>query len=362
MSFAGEILTSKAFVGPILRMPIKQPGDRLISFPSSSLVLTGLLSIFLFQVERMGAAEPRTYAEQLGWPKGSRVLIFHSDDLGMSYDSVVGTIEAIQQGIVTSASAMMPCPWIPKWNQFLKENPEFDNGLHLTLTSEWNQYRWGPVSGANQVASLVDGEGCLWKSVPQVVAKATPDDVEREIRAQILKARRMGMPISHLDSHMGTLFATPQFLERYVKVGIEERIPIMIFGGHMTHLKSERGRSSSENELSQIRATAQRVWNAGLPVLDDLQSDLTGSTRGYQEKKAELTRRVKNMESGVTMIIVHCTRPSEIFPQISGSGPNRLSDLQVMIDPEIRKLIQQQGIVLTTWRELKKRRDEVRSE
>lgn len=300
---------------------------------------------------------PQTYAERLGWPKGTRAVIFHSDDLGMSHDSVVGTIEAIQRGLVNSASAMMPCSWIPKWNQFLKENPDFDNGLHLTLTSEWTQYRWGPVAGVEAVPSLVDPDGYLWKSVPQAALHATADDVEREIRAQIGKARRMAMPITHLDSHMGTLFAKPEFLERYIKVGIEQNIPLMMMGGHMTHLQSERkGRSTNDNELAQIRSFARKVWDAGLPVLDDLQTDLTGFSKSAHEKKQELMRRLRELKPGVTMIILHCTQPSEIFPQISGSGPNRRSDLEVMTDPDVRSLIEQQGILLTTWRELHQRR------
>jgi chitin disaccharide deacetylase len=307
-------------------------------------------------------AETPTYAERLGWPKGARVALFHSDDLGMSHDSVAGTIEAIQRGVVTSASAMMPCSWIPKWNQFLKENPEFDNGLHLTLTSEWTQYRWGPVAGMSQVPTLVDPDGYLWKSVAQVLAKGAPDDVEREIRAQIEKARRMGMPITHLDSHMGTLFASPQFLERYVKVGIEENIPVMMMGGHLSHLQTERNSGNTAQQAAQLRALSQKVWRAGLPVLDDLQTDLTGFAKNASDKKVELMRRLKQLQPGVTMIIVHCTRPSEIFPQISGSGPNRLADLEVMTDPGVRKLIEEEGIVLTTWRELKKRRDAVKTD
>jgi chitin disaccharide deacetylase len=319
--------------------------------------LASICSILPLASEGAQSDSPPTYAERLGWPKGARVVMFHSDDLGMHHDSVVGTIEAIKQGVVTSASAMMPCSWIPMWRDWLLDNPQFDNGLHLTLTSEWKHYRWGPVAGRDQVPSLVDSDGYLWHNVMQVVRNASPDDIEKEIRAQIQKARQMGMPITHLDSHMGTLFASPQFLERYVKVGIEEKIPVMIMGGHMTHLRTEQ-RAGAQAELLalMVRAMAQRVWNAGLPVLDDLQTDLTG--RGaFEQKKAELIGRLKNLQPGVTMIIVHCTRPSEVFARVSGSGPNRLSDTQVMTDPEIRQIIEAEGIILTTWRELKQRRD-----
>jgi chitin disaccharide deacetylase len=314
-----------------------------------------LMFILAFSSFFASAEEP-TYAERLGWPKGARVVFFHSDDLGMHHDANTGTIEAIEKGLVTSASAMMPCGWIPMWNRWLSENPGFDNGIHLTLTSEWTLYRWGPVAGRDQVPSLVDKDGYLWKGVPQVALNAKADDVEKEIRAQIQLARSMGMLITHLDSHMGTLFARPDFLERYVKVGVEEQIPIMIMGGHMTHLRTEQRSGAYEERALQMRAVAQRVWEAGLPVLDDLQTDLTSFSRSFEEKKAELMRRLKNLHPGVTMVIVHCARPSDVFRAITGSAPNRLSDTEVMLDGDIRQLIEKEGIILTTWRELKERR------
>jgi chitin disaccharide deacetylase len=337
--------------GRHLQFPSQFHGKRWVSSFLISLVITCL---------PLAAGETPTYAERLGWPKGARVVMFHSDDLGMHHDANVGTIEAIENGVVTSASAMMPCSWIPMWRDYLLENPGFDNGLHLTLTSEWMHYRWGPVAGKERVPSLVDQDGYLWRSVPLVALNATPDDVETEIRAQIAKARRMGMPVTHLDSHMGTLFALPQFLERYVKVGIEEQIPVMIMGGHMSHLRAEQRRAPNPEALAaQVRRVAEQVWDAGLPVLDDLQTDLTG-VGDFSKKKAELIRRLQNIQPGVTMIIVHCTRPSEIFRKVSGSGPNRLSDTEVMTDPEIRRLIESEGIILTTWKELKERRDRVK--
>jgi chitin disaccharide deacetylase len=274
----------------------------------------------------------------------------------MHQDGNVGTIEAIEKGLVTSASTMMPCSWVPMWNRWLKQNPTFDNGVHLTLTSEWSLYRWGPVAGRDQVPSLVDKDGYLWKDVLQVVLNAKAEDVEKEIRAQIRMARAMEMPITHLDSHMGTLFARPDFLERYVKVAVDEKIPLMIMGGHMSHLQTEQKAGSFEERASQIRSIAQRVWAAGLPVLDDLQTDLTSFSRSSEAKKTELARRLAQLRPGVTMIIVHCARPSDVFPAITGSAANRLSDTEVMLDSDIRQIIDEQGIILTTWRELLERR------
>src|SRR5207253_6254920 len=88
-----------------------------------------------------------TYAEKLGYPGGAKVLILHVDDAGMSFDSNEGAITAITKGVANSCSVMMPCPWVPAFVRFLKGHLQIDAGLHLTLTSEWMDYRWGPLSG-----------------------------------------------------------------------------------------------------------------------------------------------------------------------------------------------------------------------
>ncbi len=314
----------------------------------------GLICLLILGVVAVPSFAEETYAEKLGWPEGSRVIFFHSDDLGMHHDANVGTIRSIEEGVVTSASTMMPCSWVPMWAEWMRENPDFDNGVHLTLTSEWKNYRWAPVAGAENVPSLVDPDGYLWRSVAEVVQYGDPDHVEMEIRAQIAKARRMGLPVTHLDSHMGTLFASPEFLARYVKVGIEEQIPIMMMGGHMEYLTSENPERAALAPM--LREVAQQVWDAGLPLLDDLQTDPTGAARDVEDKRADIIKRLREMRPGVTMLIVHCTDPSPVFSKISGSGPNRLSDTEVMSDPEIRKVIEEEGLILTTWRELHERR------
>lgn len=310
----------------------------------------------------------QTFAEKLGYPKGKKILIVHVDDVGMSYESNQGAIRAITEGVATSLSVMMPCGWVPGFVHYLKENPKTDAGLHLTMTSEWKDYRWGPLAGKNQVKGMVDSEGAMWRGVAEVVKNASPDEIETEIRAQLDRARTMGFTPTHLDSHMGTLFATPEFLQRYLKVGMEEKIPVMFPGGHNTVVQTQEKMVAQQLAMTQM--VGKQLWDAGLPVLDDLENSSYGwkgpesgdkSDKALQKYKTEkYIEAIKNIKPGLTMVIMHCTVHSEIFPKISDSYPTREGDFLAMIDPELRKYIEKEGIILTTWREAMERRQKVK--
>ena len=309
-----------------------------------------------------------TYAERLGFPKGARVVILHVDDMGMSFDSNTGGIEAMTQGVSSSCSVMMPCPWVPAFVHFLKDHPNIDAGLHLTLTSEWKNYRWGPLSGKSKTPGLVDAEGDLWPDVASVLKHATPDEIEAEIRAQLDRARSMGFEPTHMDSHMGTLFASPAFIQRYIKVGMENKIPVMFPAGHNTLIAFQM--RALGVDIQTVRGIGKTLWNAGLPVLDDLFNDSYGwslpsgtpvnddNLRAFKTKK--YMEALHSVKPGVTMIIMHCTRTSEIFSQISDSGPTRRGDLLAMLNPELKAYIEKEGIIITTWRELMQRRTKIK--
>lgn len=325
-----------------------QDGKRMRRLASSRMWGVFTLAMVLGGSSVMHGQE-RTYAERLGWPAGTRAVIFHVDDAGMSHDSNMGARKAIEDGVATSLSIMMPCSWVPECAAWLKDRSQVDAGVHLTLTSEWKHYRWGPVAGRSVVPGLADEQGYLYHGVAQVVNHASPDEVEAEMRAQVDKALAMGITPTHLDSHMGTCFQ-PQFIQRYVEVGLEKGIPVMMVGGHMQHVSAEAGQFKP-----LLYSLAEQLWAAGLPVLDDL---VTQPTKGpdFEQRKSELISLLREMKPGVTQIIVHCTEPTEVFSHISGSGAARQAELRLMTDPDIKAFIESEGIVLTTWRELKERR------
>lgn len=308
-----------------------------------------------------------TYAEKLGYPSASKVLILHVDDAGMSWDSNEGARRALTEGVASSVSVMMPCPWVPGFVKFLKSNPKVDAGLHLTLTSEWQDYRWAPLSGKKNVPGLVDTEGAMWASVENTVTHASADEVEQEMLSQLERARTMGFEPTHLDSHMGTLFAKPEFLMRYIKVGAANQIPVMFPGGHDTMIAEQNKLDAAT--LQQFQATGKMVWDAGLPVLDDLHNrsygwSFPGTPKSKQELQKFITdqyiRSISQLKAGLTMVIMHCTAPSEVFSKISDSGSVREGDMLAMINPEFKKYLEKEKIIITTWREVMERRKKVK--
>lgn len=310
------------------------------------------------------AQQTETYAEKLGFPKGAKVVIIHVDDAGMSWPSNQGAELAIDSGVATSTSLMMPCPWIPDMIRFLRRHPDIDAGLHLTLTSEWSGYRWGPLAGASVVPGLTDTQGCLWPGVEQVVAHASSAEVALEIRAQYRRAIQMGFHPTHLDSHMGTLFATPGYLKAYMDLGIRHQVPVMLPGGSDVLIAEQDHLSGAQ--LVMLRRAGRQLWNAGLPVLDDLHNfsydwklpagvaPTLANLRSYKTRFYEAA--IDSLRPGLTMIITHCTLPASTFPAITDSWPTRYGDFLSMTNPAFRAYLKQKGIILTTWRELLRRR------
>jgi predicted glycoside hydrolase/deacetylase ChbG (UPF0249 family) len=173
-------------------------------------------------------AGPTSWAERLGWPAGQRVLIPHADDIGMCYEANASAQRALAAGDYRSAACMVPCPWFPEMAAWCGEHPTHDVGLHLTLTSEWRHYRWGPVAPADRVNGLLDPLGFLHRDVPSVARAAAADEVATEIRAQLARARKLGLRPTHLDTHMGTLYARPDYTRAYLKLAADEGIPAMV--------------------------------------------------------------------------------------------------------------------------------------
>jgi chitin disaccharide deacetylase len=306
-----------------------------------------LLLIFVLAVVMSIGVEAQSTAERLGYGPKDKVLIVHADDVGMSHNVNVATVDAMGKGMVTSGSIMVPAPWFPEIAAHFRAHPELDLGLHLTLTSEWRFLRWRPVAPIDKVPGLLDEQGYMWRSERMTAQKATPHEVEIELRAQIERALAFGLKPTHMDTHMGTLYTRPDFFDVYAKLGAEYRIPIMAMRP-TPELEAVARLAGSQIKAEQLRKLEQD----GFVLLDYLVTGVKGTD--YAERRAAYHEFLRNLKPGVTMLIVHLGLDSDELKAITGSWAQRHADYRVFTEPETRALINELGIRLTTWRELGK--------
>lgn len=167
-------------------------------------------------------------AQKLGYPKDAKLLIIHADDAGLSLSENRATIQALKNGMINSYSVMVPCPGFNEIATFAKDNPHFDSGVHLTLTCEWENYKFGPILPISEVSSLVDQNGHFYKNRTDFKNNAKAEEVKKELTAQIEKALQSGLQPTHLDSHMCSVAVTPDFLEIYIHLGKTYNLPVFI--------------------------------------------------------------------------------------------------------------------------------------
>jgi hypothetical protein len=233
---------------------------------------------------------------------------------------------------------MIPCPWLPDIASYAKQHPEADLGLHLTLTSEWTTYRWGPVLPKDRVASLLDNTGYLFLTESEAASRASLKDVEAEIRAQIERARAFGIQPTHLDSHMGTLYQNKSLFEILLKVARENKLPSRVSKEWFT----------SRSYLPAMLEPQDVVIDRIISIEPEITPE--GWATFY-------TNAIKSIQPGVTEIIIHLAYDDEEMRGATADHPNwgaawRQRDFQFFTSEAFRKLLQENQIKLITWREV----------
>jgi predicted glycoside hydrolase/deacetylase ChbG (UPF0249 family) len=287
-----------------------------------------------------GVAQTKTLAERLGYPANAKLLIVHADDLGMAHSVNEATIKAFATGLVNSGSIMIPCSWLPEITAFAKANPQADLGLHLTLTSEWRDYRWRPILPSGTVTSLLDPTGYLYLTEQQAAANIKVEEAENEIRAQVERARKLGIQPTHLDSHMGTLYQSKELFEALLRVARENKLPVRV----------SKGMHSRMPFLSQL-------LKADDVVLDNIVS-IDQSVKSEDWAKY-YTDALVNLPPGVTEFVIHLAHDDNEMKAIAVDHPNwgsawRQRDYDFFTSNVFRKLLADNQIKLVTWRDLRK--------
>jgi chitin disaccharide deacetylase len=298
-----------------------------------------LAIVFFASSMATAAAQTKTIAERLGYPPDSKLLILHADDLAVAHSEDAASFDALDKRAVTSASIMVPCPWLNEVAAYAKEHPDADLGLHLTLTSEWKTYRWGPVESKDKVPSLLDPSGYLWPETDQAGRNLKPEEAERELRAQIERALAMGIHPTHLDSHMGVLFSRLELFAVYVKVAREYKLPFLAVRS-----------PDAPKELLSLLSDQD-------PFLDSVV--IADPKVAAADWKTFYSNAIKNLKPGVTEIIVHLGHDDAELQAVMVDHPDygaawRQRDYDVVTSPEFKKALADNHVILIQWKDLKK--------
>jgi predicted glycoside hydrolase/deacetylase ChbG (UPF0249 family) len=296
------------------------------------------LAVVVFPI--LGEAQMKNVAERLGYPADSKILIIHGDDLAVAHAVDRASFQALDEKAISSASIMMNCPWVTEVAAYAKAHPDADLGLHLTLTSEWNTYKWGPVAPSDQVPSLLDPDGYFWPDVAPVAKNGKPEEVEREIRAQVERALEMGIHPTHLDTHMGTLAARPDFYAALIKVAHEYHLPFMA-------LRSTDPRMAPMEKLlspNDIALDSIVIFNPGVPP---------------DKWTASYVKAFQTLKPGLHELIVHLGYDDAELQAVTVGHPDygaawRERDFHAVTSPEFKKALEDNHIIVIGWKDLKK--------
>jgi predicted glycoside hydrolase/deacetylase ChbG (UPF0249 family) len=295
--------------------------------------------LFLFFVTANARAQDQTVVERLGYPADSKLLIVHADDLAVAHSVDSASFDALNKNAVTSASIMVPCAWLTEVATYAKDHPDADLGLHLTLTSEWKVDRWGPVESKAKVASLFDSTGYLWPETLPATTNLKPEEAEREIRAQIERAIALGIHPTHLDSHMGVLFATPELFSVYVKVAHAYKLPFLAV------------------RIPNAPAQLISILSEKDVILDSIV--MANPAVHANEWRDFYVNAVRDLKPGLTEMIVHLGHDDAelqavMVDHLDFGSAWRQRDYDFVTSPEFKKAIEENHVILVKWKDLKK--------
>jgi predicted glycoside hydrolase/deacetylase ChbG (UPF0249 family) len=282
----------------------------------------------------------KNLAELLGYPRESKLLIIHADDMGLSHSVNTACIKAFDNKGITSGSIMVPCPWAPEISAYVKEHPGMDVGIHLTLTAEWDHYKWGGISSSDLIPSLLDKNNYFFASVEELGKSVKSADAEKELRAQIDRAIASGVQPTHLDTHMGSVLANPELVKIYLGLADIYHLPVLFPRAYLSWFPPDMAKSMGSKVF----------------LIDNLfmlePKMITGKWIDPYKKAIE------TMKPGLNEMIVHLATDNDEMQAIA-RGHNdygstwRQNDLNLVSSQEFKDLLKNNHIILIGWKQIR---------
>jgi predicted glycoside hydrolase/deacetylase ChbG (UPF0249 family) len=267
----------------------------------------------------------------LGYPVDARLLIINADDFGMCHAINEAVFRAIKKGLLCSTTLMIPCPWALHATHFLADHPEILFGVHLTVISEWVDYRWGPVASREKVPSLIDEAGYFYDfdHMPEFLAQVRLDQLETEFRAQIEAVLAAGLKPTHLDWHALRIGGREDILDVMLRLAREYGLSLRVAG----------------------RSWIEKLQSQGLPTNDHdfLDSYLLDPV----DKSARYHQLLRELPAGLSEWALHPGLDNAELLAIEPDGKHiRQTDFDFLMSQEAEDVVKEEGIILLNYRAL----------
>ena len=301
-------------------------------------------------------------AEKLGFEKDARLLIIHGDDIGVSHSVNIASFDGFKNNAINSGSAMIPSPWIKEVAEFHKENPKYDIGLHLTLTAEWKNYKWNGVSSSNQISSLLNEDFEFYDNTSDVNINANPEEVRRELQAQIDFSRQIGLNPTHIDTHMGALAVNKRLWKVYIEVGHKNKLVSMVTKSRALNLFDEDFPMPDYivpvNDIYMLYPGADRTFLEEAYGENLASTAIVNDIYKYEDWYELYSNKIKSLQPGLNVFLLHLGYNNEELKAVTIDHPEygslwRQLDFDVFNSEEIKQLIKDEGIKLVNWGEIR---------
>jgi chitin disaccharide deacetylase len=287
------------------------------------------------------------------YAQGRRAVVIHEDDVGMTHGANVAFRELSARGVVSSGSAMAPCPWFPETLEMAAADPSLDLGVHLTLNAEKRPVKWRPLTRPPRSAGLTDENGYFWPDPASVRRSAHLDAVEAELRAQIDAALAGGIDVTHLDAHCGAAMS-PEFLPIYRQLGADYDLPVVM----MRRFEGGNPRPAGQPALAPgLAAAAEQAAADGEPVFDlffETPWDRTGEAEPVYRAALGLAGE------GISFFAFHFNAPGDFEAVEPEFARYRTDEYALFSSGKVEPMLTELGIQLIGMREIRDRRRALR--